>query len=77
MVNPVPAMKMDKMKILLFVAMHYVRESYAASMVTPYIVRLADNRSDGFRKALGTNIHSTLFQKILFSGKCRSVGSSE
>jgi hypothetical protein len=35
MVNSVSAIKMDKMKRYLFVAMHYVRESYAASMVTP------------------------------------------
>jgi hypothetical protein len=46
-------------------------------MMTPYFVRSADNRSDGFTKALGTNLHSTLFQKILFNGKCRSVGRSE
>jgi hypothetical protein len=77
MVNSVSAMKMDKMKRSLFVAMNYIREAYAADMVTPYFVRSADNRSDGFTKALGTNLHSTLFQKILFSGKCRSVGRSE
>jgi hypothetical protein len=77
MVNSVSAMKMDKMKRSLFVAMHCVRESYAAEMMTPYFVRSADNRSDGFTKALGTNLHSTLFQKILFNGKCRSVRRSE
>jgi hypothetical protein len=65
------------MKRSLFVAMHYVREAYAAEMMTPYFVRSADNISDGFTKALGTNLHSTLFQKILFNGKCRSVGRSE
>jgi hypothetical protein len=77
MVNSVSAIKMDKMKRSLFVAIHYIREAYVADMVTPYFVHSADNRSDGFTKALGTNLHSTLFQKILFSGKCRSVGRSE
>jgi hypothetical protein len=77
MVNSVSAINMDKMKRSLFVKMHYVREAYDAEMMTPYFVRSADNRSGGFNKALGTNLHSTLFQKILFNGKCRSVGRSE
>jgi hypothetical protein len=77
MVNSVSAMKMEKMKVSLFVAMHYVREAYDESMVTPYFMRSADNINDGFTKALGTHLYSALFQKILFSGKCRSMGNSE
>jgi hypothetical protein len=61
MVNSVSAKKMDKMKRSLFVAVHYVCEAYAESIVTPYFVRSADNIYDGFTKVLGTNLHSALF----------------
>jgi hypothetical protein len=71
-VNSVSAMKMDKMKRSIFVEIHYFREAYAAFMVNPYFVRSSDNRSDGLTKAIGTHLHSALFQKILFSAKYRS-----